>query len=73
MSENFESPKLRCLVDVQRDNRGDCKPYDSHPTYKEPRRENEGIKELKASLIRLGYSLPALRPHLRRILDHLSD
>lgn len=42
MSENFESPKLRCLVDVKRKERDDCPEYEEHPVYdEEKRRENK--------------------------------
>jgi hypothetical protein len=40
MAENFESVKLRCLVDTERGHRNDCPQYEENPSSPGGRREN---------------------------------
>jgi len=56
MAENFESVKLRCLVDTERAKRDDCPPLD---------------EELREAVIRLAYRKPELRADLLPLItDH---
>lgn len=45
-----ESPRLRCLVDVQRTKRDDCPQYEEHPTYKKDRWENQEPTNIVANI-----------------------